>query len=182
MSEPKTDVPAKKPDNPNAIIIDARAATYDGDAVRVMAVSDANSGKIKVAKEKLWREQPDAKGNTIVVTDTPNVFKHWGLAFDEKTQMPSVMAAYKAANAAGLLLIDDSLKRYDPTHVIQTRKVDERGKSLDFDSMGINNGHIAVLLAVWAARLAHGGYVITKQPDAPSDNEASGFDMMPFSI
>jgi len=178
-----SDQPAKKPAlNPKVITIDARAATYDGDAVRVLAVTDADSGKIIVKKEDEWREQPVAAGNAIVVTDTPNIFNHWGLAFDEKEQMQSVMAAYKAANAAGLLVIDDGLKRYDPTHVIQTRKVDERGKSLDFDSMGINNGHIAVLLAVWAARKVHGGFVITKQPDTSSTDEDSGFDMMPFSI
>lgn len=173
----------KKPVNPNAIIIDSRAATYDGEAVRIMAATLVDTGQILVSKEAEWREQPTVKGNTIVVTDTPSVFNHWGLAFNEKEQMQTVMAAYKAANAAGLIQLDSALMRYDPKQVIQTRKVDEHGKALDFDSMGINNGHIAVLLAIWAARSAHGGYIMTRQPDT-LQNEADddGYDMMPFSI
>lgn len=173
----------KKSVNPNAVYIDARAATYDGVAVRILAVTLADTGKILISKEAEWRDQPVAKGDTIVVTDTPNVFNHWSLAFNEKEQMQAVMAAYKASLAAGLLVLSDEVQRYDPKQVIQTRKVDERGKALDFDSMGINNGHIAVLLAVWAARSAHGGYVITRQPDAEQDEaEDDEFDMMPFSI
>ena len=181
-----SDTPAKKPINPNLITIDARAASYDGEPVRILAVTSADSGKILVAKEGAWREQPVAKENTIVVTDTPNVFGHWGLSFNEKEQMATVMMAYKAANAAGLLSLDDSLARYDPKNVIQTRKFDERGRALDFDSMGMNNGHIAVLLAIWAARQAHGGYVITRQPDTDAntdqDDAEDEYDMMPFSI
>ena len=171
----------KKPVNPNAIYIDARAATYDGEAVRLLAVTLVDSGKILISKEAEWRDQPVVKGDTIVVTDTPNVFHHWSLSFNENEQMQAVMAAYKAVIAAGLLVIDNTVQRFDPKNVIQTRKVDERGKALDFDSMGINNGHIAVLLAVWAARSAHGGYVITRQPDEDK-SEDDEYDMMPFSI
>lgn len=175
-----------KPTNPNLITIDARAASYDGEPIRILAVTSADSGKILVAKQDHWKDQPKAKESTIVVTDTPNLFGHWGMAFNEKEQMATVMSAYKAANAAGLLSIDDSLARYDPKNVIQTRKFDERGRALDFDSMGMNNGHIAVLLAIWAAQQAHGGYVITRQPedneDDQDDDEDSEFEMMPFSI
>lgn len=170
--------------NPNLIIIDARAASYDGDAIRIIAVTASDTGKILVSKQDEWQEPVVPAGNTTVVTDTPNVFNHWGLSFNESTQMKEVMAAYKAANSAGLLSIDDSLKRYDPAMVIQTRKVDERGKSLDFDSMGMNNGHIAILLAIWAAQKSHGGYVITRQPDKFSDEDDTDgeFDMLPFSV
>ena len=178
--------PKPKPKtNPNAVIIDARAATYDGEAVRILAITLVNSGLIKIQKAEEWREQPVSTPNTLVVTDTPNVFNHWGLAFSEKDQMREVMAAYKAAEASNLLVISDALTRYDPKAVIQTRKVDDRGRVLDFDSMGINNGHIAILLAVWAARKAHGGYVITRPAETfnnegeESENEC---DMMPFSI
>lgn len=180
MTEPK-----QKPSNPNAVIIDARAATYDGEAVRVLAITLVNSGLIKIQKESLWREQPVNTPNILVVTDTPNVFNHWGLAFNEKEQMREVMAAYKAAQASNLLVIDDALMRYDPKGVIQTRKVDDRGRVLDFDSMGVNNGHIAILLAVWAARKAHGGYVITRpetNPASESEEINNDYDMMPFSI
>lgn len=173
----------KKPVNPKVVIIDSRAATYDGEAVRVLAATLVDSGKIKIQRAAEWKDQPVNTPNTLVVTDTPNVFNHWGLSFDEREQMREVMSAYKAAEASNLLLIDDSLMRYDPKGVIQTRKVDDRGRALDFDSMGINNGHIAILLAVWAARRAHGGYVITRanEPMGKAD-EANSHDMMPFSI
>lgn len=186
MSQDDKSTPTKPKANPNLIVIDARAASYDGEAIRIIAVTLSDTGKILISKQGEWREEVVPAGNTTVVTDTPNVFEHWGLAFNESTQMKEVMGAYKAANSAGLLSIDDSLRRYDPAGVIQTRKVDERGKSLDFDSMGMNNGHIAILLAIWAAQKSHGGYVITRQSEPPSDDSddsADGeFDMLPFSV
>ena len=50
--------------------------------------------------------------------------------------------------------------------------------------MGMNNGHIAVLLAVWAARMVYGGYAITKEPDEANNDDDDGDDddMLPFSI
>ena len=149
-----------------------------------MAVTDANSGMINIKVERAWREQPVPADNTIVVTDTPQVFNHWGLSFNEREQMQSVMASYKAVTAAGLLKLDDTLQRYNPAQVIQTRKIDDKGRALDFDSMGMNNGHIAVLLAVWAARMVYGGYAITKEPDEANNDDDDGDDddMLPFSI
>ena len=176
-SKPK---PAAKP---NIVIIDARSAGYDGEPARIMAVTDANTGMVNIKVERAWREQPVAADNTIVVTDTPKMFNHWGLAFNEREQMQSVLAAYKAITAMGLLKLDDTLQRYNPAQVIQTRKIDDRGRALDFDSMGMNNGHIAVLLAVWAARMAYGGYSITKEPEEQhSDDGDDGDDMLPFSV
>ena len=176
--------PAK---NPNAIFIDSRAAGYDGAPVRIMAVTLADSGKIRLVKEAEWKEQPEVKSDTIVVTDTPNVFQHWGKRFNESEQMQEVLAAYKAASAAGLVSLDPALQRYEPSQVIQTRKIDEGGRRLDFDSMGMNNGHIAVLIAIWTARLVHGGYVINEQPSATQDannnnDDGADDDMMPFSV
>lgn len=170
----------------NVIKIDARSAGYDGVPVRIMSITDANSGMITVKVERDWREQPVPDENTVVVTDTPHVFKHWSLAFSEKEQMQVLLAAYRAITAAGLLKLDENLRRYDPAQVIQTRKIDERGRALDFDSMGMNNGHIAVLLSVWAARLAAGGYAMTRDPSDDQDSDDSddddAFDMLPFSI
>ena len=101
--------------------------------------------------------------------------------------MQEVLAAYKAASAAGLVSLDPALQRYEPSQVIQTRKIDEGGRRLDFDSMGMNNGHIAVLIAIWTARLVHGGYVINEQPSATQDannnnDDGADDDMMPFSV
>ena len=184
MATGKADKPAAPAAKPNIVIIDARSAGYDGEPARIMAVTDANSGMINIKVERAWREQPVPADNTIVVTDTPQVFNHWGLSFNEREQMQSVMASYKAVTAAGLLKLDDTLQRYNPAQVIQTRKIDDRGRALDFDSMGMNNGHIAVLLAVWAARMVYGGYAITKEPDEANNDDDDGDDddMLPFSI
>lgn len=180
----KPNKPAQPAAKPNIVIIDARSAGYDGEPARIMAVTDANSGMINIKVERAWREQPVPADNTIVVTDTPQVFNHWGLSFNEREQMQSVMASYKAVTAAGLLKLDDTLQRYNPAQVIQTRKIDDRGRALDFDSMGMNNGHIAVLLAVWAARMVYGGYAITKEPEEADndDNDGDDDDMLPFSV
>ena len=178
----KPDKPANPAVKPNIVIIDARSAGYDGDPARIMAVTDASTGMINVKVERPWREQPVAADNTIVVTDTPQIFNHWGLSFNEREQMQSVMASYKAVTAAGLLKLDDALQRYNPAQVIQTRKIDDRGRALDFDSMGMNNGHIAVLLAVWAARMAYGGYSITKEPEEANSDDNDDDDMLPFSV
>ena len=168
----------------NIVFIDARSAGYDGEPARIMAVTDANTGMVNIKVERDWREQPVAADNTIVVTDTPQMFNHWGLSFNEREQMQSVLAAYKAITAVGLLKLDATLQRYNPAQVIQTRKIDDRGRALDFDSMGMNNGHIAVLLAVWAARMAYGGYSITKEPEEQhsDDDSDDGDDMLPFSV
>ena len=189
LSDIATGNPAAKPAvKPNIVIIDARSAGYDGEPARIMAVTDANTGMVNIKVERAWREQPVPADNTIVVTDTPQMFNHWGLSFNEREQMQAVLAAYKAITAMGLLKLDDTLQRYNPAQVIQTRKIDDRGRALDFDSMGMNNGHIAVLLAVWAARMAYGGYAITKEPEAQhsDDNDDNddddGDDMLPFSV
>ena len=168
----------------NIVFIDARSAGYDGEPARIMAVTDANTGMVNIKVERAWREQPVAADNTIVVTDTPQMFNHWGLSFNEREQMQSVMASYKAVTATGLLKLDDSLQRYNPAQVIQTGKIDDKGRALDFDSMGMNNGHIAVLLAVWAARMVYGGYAITKEPDEANndDDDGNDDDMLPFSV
>lgn len=185
LSDIATGKPAAKPAvKPNIVIIDARSAGYDGEPARIMAVTDANTGMVNIKVERAWREQPVPTDNTIVVTDTPQMFNHWGLSFNEREQMQAVLAAYKAITAMGLLKLDDTLQRYNPAQVIQTRKIDDRGRALDFDSMGMNNGHIAVLLAVWAARMAYGGYSITKEPEEQHNDDDSddGDDMLPFSV
>lgn len=185
MSDNNT-APASPPANSNAVFIDARAAGYEGEPIRMMAVTLVNSGKIVVRRLADWQEQTASKDNTVVVTDTPSAFHHWGLAFKEKDDMHAVIAAYKAVSSAKLLQIDDAIRAYDPSFVIQTRKVDERGQVLEFDSMSLNNGHVAVLLAVWAARMSHGGYMVTRiSYDGQSEDDDGDMDdggMLPFSV
>lgn len=185
MTEPM----APKAVNSHAVIIDARVAGYEGEPIRIMGATMVNSGKVIVRRLADWREPVTVIDNTIVVTDTPAMFSHWGLSFNEKDDMHAVIASYKAVKNAQLLQIDDALRAYDPSFVIQTRKVDERGQVLEFDSMGMNNGHIAVLLAVWAARLSHGGYMTTRvsydgmiDPNDMSEDDGNDGGLLPFSV
>lgn len=172
----------------NLVVIDARAASCDGDPIRLLAVTDTASGKVLIQKIADWHEPTKVNENTTVVTDTPQAFKHWSLSFNEKEQLEQVLFAFKEASRSKILDIRPELRRYDPANVIQMRKYDERGAALEFDSSALNNGHMAALLAVWAARKAHGGYVITDLPDADDasddDDDDDAFDdaMMPYSV
>lgn len=186
LYEKKAPPPAS---NSKAVIIDARSAGYEGDPIRILAVVSVATGKVMLRKPATWHEQPTPKDDTIVVTDTPAMFHHWGLSFTEKQDMQAVIAAYKASKAARLIQIHDSLQMYDPDFVMQTRKVDERGQVLEFDSMGLNNGHMAMLLAIWSARFVHGGYVVTRVGALGEVEEGDNFmagvddnDTLPFSV
>lgn len=170
----------------DAVFIDARAAAYAGEPIRIMAVTDTASGKIIVQAMAEWKEPVVVKNTTMVVTDTPQIFDHWGLAFAEKDDISQVITAYKEAKRSNMVLIKDELRRYEPDKVIQMRKFDERGAALEFDSSSINNGHMAILLAIWAARKAHGGYVMNTPQTYNHNNDVvdEAFDdaLMPFSI
>lgn len=164
--------------------VDARAAGYVGDPVRVLAVTMADSGKILVNATADWKEPTFPRDDTVVITDTPQVFNHWSMAFIERDNMKDLMRAYMDVKRSGLLKINDNVRMYDPSDIVQPAKMDERGQSLEFDE-GITNGHVAVLLAVWGARQAYAGYVLTERAETPFDDNAMLYDddvMMPFSV
>ena len=156
-----------------SLIIDARAASYSGEAVRIIAATDTKKGIILIQDMAKWSEPTKFDANTVIVTDTPTVFDHWQLCFDEAKHMQTVMRAYQTVRSAGLIRLKDTVRRYDPTNVIQMRKIDERGRVEEFDSSSINNGHLAVLLAVWASRTMYGGNIIT-MPDVPAVAQING--------
>ena len=57
-------------DKSNVVLIDARAAGYQGDAVRILAITMADSGKIQIAKLAKWGEPVKKKDRS----DKPNGF------------------------------------------------------------------------------------------------------------
>ncbi len=93
--------------------------------------------------------------------------------------MREVIASYKQAVNGNLVKLSDELRRYDPTQVMQMRKLDERGQVMDFDSMSFNNGHLAVMLAVWVAYRAYGGFAMLAGEQ--EQEETAEDDMLPFS-
>lgn len=161
----------------DVVIIDARSATATGEPVRIMAASMVSRGKILISKTANYHEPIKPDDNTVVVTDTPNLHRHWSLAFDEKRDMREIIQCYRQVKSSGLLQIADAVRQYDPSDVLQSAKMDERGQVYEFDN-GITCGHMAVLLAIWAAHTAHTGASLVMD----DDNDDIDDDMMPFSV
>ncbi|MDO4440566.1 MAG: hypothetical protein Q4B81_00100 [Moraxella sp.] len=161
------------------IIIDARSAQAAGEPVRIIAMTLAASGKILVSKTASYHERITPKDDTVVVTDTPNLHRHWSLSFDEKSHMKEVIRCYRQVKSSGLLQLSDAVRQYDPSDVLQAAKMDERGQVYEFDS-SITCGHMATLMAIWAAHTAYTGAVITDMhtDDEDDDND----DMVPFTV
>jgi len=172
------------------IKLDARVAGYEGEPVRVMAITLPDSGKIQIAKLADWREPVVPQDDVVVITDTPQITEHWSMAFYEREDIKDLIKTYLECKRSGLIKINDGLRMYDPDQIMQTAKVDERGQVMEFDS-NVTNGHLAVLLAVWGARKAYGGYVTTNKAEADIDDDSALFGyandndfdaMMPFSV
>lgn len=164
--------------NENIVVIDSRCAGYMGEPMRMIVVTMADSGKILVEKQANYYEPVIPKDNTLVVTDTPKVFSHWSLAFDEKKHLKEVLQIFLEVKRSGLLAINDTIRMYNPSDFLQTKKVDETGQVLEFD-ISINNGHIAIVLAVWGAYMARQGFMLThEQAFDDSDDDW----LVPFSV
>lgn len=162
----------------NIVIIDARSATAAGEPVRIMATSMVNNGKILISKIANYHEAIKPDDNTVVVTDTPNLHRHWSLSFNEKRDMRAIIQCYRQVKSSGLLQLSDAVRQYDPSDVLQSAKMDERGQVYEFDN-GITCGHMAVLLAIWAAHTAYTGASLVMDND---DDDDIDDDMMPFSV
>ena len=65
------------------VIIDARAAAYAGEAIRVLGVVLPASGRVMLKKQATWKEQPVPKDNAVVVTDTPMIFFFFFMRYNE---------------------------------------------------------------------------------------------------
>lgn len=163
------------------IIIDARSALASGEPMRIIATSLVANGKILISKLANYQEPIIPKDNVLVVTDTPNLHKHWSLAFNEKRDMREIVQCYRQVKSAGLLQLSDAVRQYDPSDVLQVLKMDERGQVYEFDG-GITCGHMAVLLAIWAAHCAYAGHAITHAIDDELDDEYDDEGMMPFTV
>jgi hypothetical protein len=182
------------------ITIDARVSGYLDSAVRVLAVCMPETGMILLQKEGKYKDrikksrlefddqdsydQHLAKiANTVLVTDSPSHFDNWQLAFDEKQHMQDAIRTYFQKKRGGYLKIESTLAKYDPEQVLQVRKVDKSGAEYDFDGAALNNGHMAVLLAVWASARANMGHLLAGRIDDDSDADLDPDDpMMPFSL
>lgn len=164
------------------IRLDARVSGYKGEAVRLLGACDTNTGAVLVAKVGEYINSGKASADTVIVTDSPNTVTTWQLAYDERQHMLDVIRTYGESKRSGRIRIDKSLLRYNPDAIVQQRKIGDSGTVWEFDSQSTENGHVAVMLMVWAASRAIRGdeqMAMMDGDDAPGDDED---DCLPFSL
>lgn len=164
------------------IIIHSMVSGYRGGPVKLLSMCDPVTGAVLVRKQLDYASASKSGDDTIVVTDSPSSVKNWGLSYDERLHMLEVIKAYFELQRSGRIKIDSALLRFNPDAIIQTRKIDERGAVFEFDSQSTENGHVAVMLAVWAAKKSMQGQEMAEMmaDDSASDDEDD--DGMPFSL
>ncbi len=167
----------------NIVLIDSRVVGFSHVPIRILSACIIESGIVQILGEKPFIEfskQTSEKYRTIVVTDSPEIVQDWNIAFDPKKHLDDVINIYQLRQRAGLIQINDDVMRYNPEPVLQVRKLDKNGLVQEFDSGSVENGHIAVLLAVWAT------YKVKLNHDCltPSATEKELVDstLIPFTI
>lgn len=164
-----------------SVYIDARVLGFGEKPCRIISVCDVASGLVSIAKEVKWSINEltgKNKDNTVIVTDAREIIKNWHLAFDPKEQLEDVISLYQLRNRAKLLSIEPTLTKYAPDNALQVRKIDKSGMQQEFDSSVLNNGHLAILLSVWASsKIA----LSNSMNDSDNTNKVDS-SMMPFSI
>ncbi|SDC28895.1 hypothetical protein [Acinetobacter boissieri] len=134
--------------------IDARVVGFSPEPKRILSVCFRETGEILVQKEVAFSSNAVEKqyqANTIVVTDAPELIADWQMSFDAKTHLDQVISMYQLRMRSRRVEIENALRRYDPSNILQIRKIDKNGIQQEFDSSALDNGHLAVLLSVWAS-------------------------------
>lgn len=179
MSAPTPAVP------PAIIVIDSRVSGFGSSPERILAAVSLKTGKVTISKEGIYKEKYVRSPNTVMVTDSPNNFGDWQLAFDERRDLADVIRNFFAQSRSGKVSYATSgLQKHDPTSVLIARKVDTGGAVWEFDGQSVTNGQVAVLLAVWTATKAMQSHFMASQVDEPeTDDEVDEDDpLMPFSV
>ena len=161
------------------VTIDSRVSGYDGKPVRVKCAAMPADGMIIVQKLADFDEPPGVDENTMLVTDSPDYFPRWQLAFYEDQHIKEVVKIFFQKLNNDLIKIESDLDKNDPKNILELRKIDKVGSQYEFDSSQVSNGHMAVLLAVWACARVSQGHLLTHQDDDISDEDDP---MMPYSL
>lgn len=162
--------------------IDSRVIGFSEEPVRIIAMCFPEDGMIRVDKIERYSNlpvPPELRDKTIVVTDAPHQVLNWQLKFVAGEHLHEVMTIYQQQRRAGLVDIEPKLAKFKPDNILQVRKIDQKGQQQEFDSSSLTNGHIAVLLAIWASYKIAIGNAVIHPHDAKEDFDTS---MIPFSI
>ena len=164
------------------VTIDSRVSGYDGKPVRVKCSAMPAEGMIKVQKLADFDEPVSNDENTMMVTDSPDYFPRWQLAYYEEKHIREVVRTYFQKLNNDLIMIESELEKFDPKNILELRKIDKIGSQYEFESSSVSNGHMAVLLAVWACVKVSQGYMLTNQEEDRPDDEEDDDPMMPYSL
>lgn len=142
---------------------------YSGKHVCLIAIADTDSQQIAISNPLPFNSQYPKDDNTVIVTDSPNLVNEYQLAYREAEHLKEAVVCYEELNQAAKITLKDHA--CDPSIVLQTFKVDTKGKQKEFNTDELNNSHIAALLIVWAARRAFLNHHITNSFSQESDQD-----------
>lgn len=184
--------------NTHKMYLDVRMATFKGDPVRIFAAFDMRNNTIQVSNILPFRPSNDvselsqealekrqaAKKQTLIITDCPDAFDDYDIAFSPNDHLDIAALAYINYNRQGVLIIDNELKgRANVENVLDAKKL-ELGKGMVYqlDPQTTNNLHVAVLGLCYGAKRATGGANVLNILDRQEEQEIHDNSVMPFTI
>lgn len=180
------------------MFLDVRIATFKGDPVRIFCAFDMRNNNILVSSILPFRPSGDEsqltdedkarkkviKSQSLIVTDCPDAFDDYNIAFNSNEHLDLAAAAYIAYNRQGVLIIDEAIRgRANVESVMDAKKL-ELGKGMVYqlDPQTTNNLHVAVLALCYAAKKAAGGANILNILNDQQEHEPYDESVMPFTI
>lgn len=178
--------------------IDVRIATFKGDPVRILCSFDMRNNTIMVSNVLPFRPSTDEsqlspqqieekraiKRQSLIVTDCPDAFADYNIAFNPNEHLDIAANAYITYNRQGVLIIAPEIKgRANVESVLDAKKL-ELGKGMVYqlDPQTTNNLHVAVLALCYAAKKATGGVSVLNILEDQQEHEPYDESVMPFTI
>lgn len=178
------------------MFIDCRVSGSTGDAVRIIAVVDNQNDQVTIAKILPYTPSPDPykdktpeqikqikeiERNSIIVVDNGSAFKKWDICFNQVEHLDEAVKSYYALSRNKSLILGTPVQVFDPSMVIEIRKMDMRGNVYELNSDEVNNGHIAILVACWASIRMRGSVSVVEADSEPTQRDIDTFSV-PFSV
>lgn len=184
--------------NAHKIYLDARIATFRGEPVRIFAAFDMRNNSILVSNllpfrpsentSNLTQEEIEKRiaiqNQTLIVTDSPDSFDHYDIAFHPDTHLDIAANAYITYNRQGVLIVNEELRgRANVENVLDAKKLElSKGMVYQLDPQSTNNIHVAILAMCYAAKKATGGVGVLDIMNDQNDKPAYDESVMPFTI
>lgn len=184
--------------NSHKVFLDVRMATFKGDPVRLLCEYDIRNNTIIVSNILPFRPSDDEskftpeqiemkraiKQQTMVITDCPDAFDDYNIAFNPNEHLDVAALAYLSYNREGVLSIEPELKgRANVESVMDAKKL-ELGKGMVYqlDPSLTNNIHIAILGLCYGAKKANGSMNVLNIFESDTHDDPHDDSLMPFTI